>query len=163
MLTDFTGRLTTQMARSLCGIIYLRSSKKCDVTRQACTKENAHDIYLKNLTMRSVIGTDQWRRHTWLDRPDLQYTTSVLMRTLETPLKLQEMQLMRLASYMNAMLELRRDFQYQEKPDEVHVEVGNDWAQCPRKRWSTRGGLVFWSKSTCQQQHTISHDVAQLR
>ena len=33
-----------------------------------------------------------------VDRPDLQYTTSVLMRTLETPPKLQEMQVMRLAT-----------------------------------------------------------------
>ena len=40
-------------------------------------------------------------------RPYLQYPTSVLMRTLETILKLQEMQLMRLASCTNTVLQLR--------------------------------------------------------
>ena len=56
-------------------------------------------MQLQNLLVGVVTGTDPWRRqHTVaVDRPDLQYTTSVLMRTLETPLKLQEMQLMRLA------------------------------------------------------------------
>ena len=49
-------------------------------------------------------------------RPDLQYTTSVLMRTLETPLKLQEMPMMRLASYINVVPELRWDFQNREMP-----------------------------------------------
>ena len=46
-----------------------------------------------------------------VDRPDLPYTTSVLMRTLETLLKLQEMRLMRLASCINAVPELRWDIQ----------------------------------------------------
>ena len=54
-------------------------------------------------------------------RLDLQFTTSVLMRTLETPLKLQEMPLMRLASCINAVLGLRWDFQSHEMPDEVDV------------------------------------------
>ena len=61
---------------------------------------------------------------------------------------------MRLASCMG------RDFQYQELPDEVDVEVDSDWAQCPRTRRSTGGGLVFWCKhlldSYCQQQHAMS-------
>ena len=72
-----------------------------------------------------------------VDRTDLQYTTSVLMRTLETPLMLQEMQLMRLASYINAVPEWRWDFQHQVMPDEVYVEVDSDWAQCPRTRRSS--------------------------
>ena len=45
-------------------------------------------------------------------------------------------------------------------PDEVHVEVDSDWAQCARTRRSTGGGLVVWGKhlldTHCQQQHTIS-------
>ena len=80
-------------------------------------------------------------------RPDLQYTTSVLMPTLETPLKLQEMQWKRLASYINPVLELRWGFQYQEM-SEAHVEVDCDWAQCPRTRRSTRGGLCSGT-NTC--------------
>ena len=67
---------------------------------------------------------------------------------------------MRLASYINAVPELRWDFQNQEIPDEVHVEVDGNWAQCPRTRRPIGGGLVFWGKhlldSFCQQQHTIS-------
>ena len=58
-----------------------------------------------------------------LDRPDLQYTTSVLMRTLETRLKLKAMQWMKLASCINAVPELRWDAEYQEMPGEVYVEV----------------------------------------
>ena len=54
-----------------------------------------------------------------VDRPHLQY---------------KEMQFMRLASYINAVPELRWDFRCQEMPDEVHVEVDNDGAQCPRTR-----------------------------
>jgi len=94
------------------------------------------------------------------DRPDVQYTTAVLMRTLETPLVLQEMQLQRLASYWNAVLELRWDFAYQEWPTSVYVEVDSDWAQCPRTRRSTGGGLIIFGRhlldSYCQQQQTVA-------
>ena len=93
-------------------------------------------------------------------RTDLQYTKSVFMRNVETSLKLQEMQLMRRANYISAVREWRWDFQHQEMPDEVYVEVDSDWAQCPRTCRSTGAGLVFWRKhllaSYCQQQHTIS-------
>ena len=58
------------------------------------------------------------------------------------------------------MPELHKDFQHPEIPDEVYVEVDSDWAQCPRTRRSSGGGLVLCGKhllhSCCQQQHTIS-------
>ena len=50
------------------------------------------------------------------DRPDLPYTTSVLMRTLETPPELEQMQLMRPESYVNASSELVCVFRCQEQP-----------------------------------------------
>ena len=78
--------------------------------------------------------------HVAVDRLDLQYTTSVFMRAVETPLKLEEMQLMILASCINDVRELRWDFQYQEMRDEVCVQVDSDWAQCTRTRRSTGGG-----------------------
>ena len=74
-------------------------------------------------------------------RTDLQYTTSVLMRNVETSLKMQEMQLMRRANYISAVREWGWDFQHQEMPDEVYVEVDSDWAQCPRTCRSTGAGL----------------------
>ena len=56
-------------------------------------------------------------------------------------------------SYINVVRELRWDFQYQEMPDEVYVEVDSG-------RRSTGGDLVLWCMhlldSSCQQQHTIS-------
>ena len=82
-----------------------------------------------------------------VDRPDLQYNTSVLMRTLETPLKLQYIQPTTLASYNTAVTDMRWDFPYQEIPDKVDVEVDSDRAQCPRTRRSTRGGLVFFGQA----------------
>ena len=92
-----------------------------------------------------------WQRSAQDAAEELEHTARLWVAT---PLKLQEMQLMRLASCMG------RDFQYQELPDEVDVEVDSDWAQCPRTRRSTGGGLVFWAKylldSYCQQQHTMS-------
>ena len=67
---------------------------------------------------------------------------------------------MRLAIYINAVMELPWDVQHPEMPDEVYVEVDSDWAQRPRTRRSTGGGLVIWGKhlldSCCQQQHVIS-------
>ena len=55
----------------------------------------------------------------------------------DTSLKLQEMQLMRLASYITAVLDLRWNFQCQGMNDEVYVEVDSAWKQCPRTRRST--------------------------
>ena len=85
------------------------------------------------------------------------------MRPLATLLNLQEMQWMRPVHYLHAVPELPWDRQYQEMPDEVHVEA---WAQCPRTRRST-GGLVLWGKhlldSYCQQQHTISLSSAEVK
>ena len=72
-------------------------------------KEEKRDGY------RSMAPTAQY---VVVDCPDLQYTTSVLTRTLVTPLMLQEMELVRLASCVSAVQELRWDFQVQEMPDE---------------------------------------------
>ena len=62
-----------------------------------------------------------------------------LMRTLD-----HEMQLMRRYRYLHAVPELRWDFGYHEMADEVFGEVYSDWADGPRTRRSTGGGLVFW-------------------
>ena len=48
------------------------------------------------------------------------------------------------ASYLNTVPDLRWDAQCQEMPDEVHVEVDSDWAQCLHTRRSTGAGLLFW-------------------
>ena len=103
--------------------------------------------------------------HVPTDRPDLQHTTSVLMRTLETPLELQEMHLVRPASYLtqrSAKVEV--EFRHEEMPHDVNMEVDGDWAQCPRTRESTGGGLVCWARrlldSHCKQ-HTVAISSAQ--
>ena len=80
----------------------------------------------------TVVKVHEMQQADSVDLPDLQYITSVLMRTLETPLKLQEMQLKRRASCPNAVPELRWDFQYQEMREEVFVEVDSDWVQSLR-------------------------------
>jgi hypothetical protein len=80
------------------------------------------------------------------DRPDIQYTTAVLMRSLDSPTVLQQQQLFRLGAYLNKHPVLLWIFEYQEMPVEVYVEVDSDWAQCPRTRRSTGGGLVIWGK-----------------
>ena len=66
---------------------------------------------------------------------------------------LQEMHLMRLASRINAVPALRWDFQYQKMPDEVHVEVDSDWAQCPR----TRREVVWCSGASTCSTATVSN------
>ena len=48
------------------------------------------------------------------------------------------------ASYLNTVPDLRWDVQCQEMPDEVHVEVDSDWAQCLHTRRLTGAGLLFW-------------------
>ena len=80
---------------------------------------------------RSMVTTGHCKA---VDRPNLQYTTSVLMRTLETSQNLQGMQLMRLTNHINVVPELRGDFQYQDMLDDVCFEVDSDWAQCGRTR-----------------------------
>ncbi len=40
-------------------------------------------------------------------------------------------------------------------PKEVYVEVNSDWAQCPRTRRSTGGGLAFWGKR-CDDSYSMS-------
>ena len=75
------------------------------------------------------------------------------MQTLETPLKVQVMQLMRLAGYINAVPELRWDFQYQDTPDEVYVDVDSDWAQCCVLAQALAGQLLS----------ATAHDIAQQR
>jgi len=56
--------------------------------------------------------------------------------------------------------ELRWDFAYQEWPTSVYVEVDSDWAQCPRTRRSTGGGLIIFGQhlldSYCQQQQSVA-------
>ena len=82
------------------------------------------------------------------------------MRKLETPLELQETQLMR-ASYLNAVPELRWDFRYQEMHDEVYIEVDSDWEQCPRtRRWRCR---VLEQTCVGQLLSAATHDRTQQR
>ena len=57
------------------------------------------------------------------DRPDLQHTTSILMRTLETPLKSHEMHVMRPGTHLNTEPDLRWDVQCQNMPDDVRIYV----------------------------------------
>ena len=150
-----TGKLTTHMVRRWCVIAFLTSGKRRGGWRHraARTVAKVHEMQQENLAEKDVTGYRSMAptaHYVAVDRPDQQYTTSVLMRRLETPLTLQEMPLMGLASFLNAVPELRWDFQYQEMPDEVHVKVDSDWTQCPRTPRSAGCGLVF------QQQHTIS-------
>ena len=95
-----------------------------------------------------------------VDRPDPQHTTSVRMRTQDTPLKLQEMQLMRLASCIHAVPELRCDVQYQEMPDEVHVEVrlGSVPANAEVNRW--RLGVLISLNSAELELHEVVNGAA---
>ena len=94
------------------------------------------------------------------DRPDIQYTTGVLMRSLEAPTVLQQLQLHRLGVYLQTVPTLVWRFDFQKMPCEVYVEVDSDWAQCQRTRRSTGGGLVFWGghcvDSYCAQQHSVA-------
>ena len=65
---------------------------------------------------------------------------------------------------MNAVPELREDFQFPEMPDEVYVEVGSDWAQCPRttdvdQRWPG----VLGQALAAQLLSATAHDAAQQR
>ena len=83
------------------------------------------------------------------------------MRTLETPLKLDEMQLTRLARCTNAVLELRCAV-----PRNASRSLRRSGQRLgSRTRRSTGGGLVFWGKrlldSCCQQQLTISLSIAE--
>ena len=55
------------------------------------------------------------------DRPDIQYTTGVLMRSLETPLIMQELQLFRLGSYLKTVPTLSWVFKPQEQPKKVYT------------------------------------------
>ena len=83
-----------------------------------------------------------------VDRPDLQHTTSVRMRTQDTPLKLQ------------AVAELRCDVQYQEMPDEVHVEVrlGSVPANAEVNRW--RLGVLISLNSAELELHKVVNGAA---
>ena len=76
------------------------------------------------------------------DRPDSQHATSIQMRTLETPLELQEI---RLASFLNAVQELKWNFRCQEMPDEVHIDVDSDQAQCPLMEVSWFDAHTYWT------------------
>ena len=91
-------------------------------------------------------------------------TTSVLMRTLETPPKLQVMQLMRLATtstlYWNCW-----GLSVQEMPDEVYVTATGLSAHEDGGRaevvWCS-GASICWT-TYCQQQHTKSLSRARSR
>ena len=50
------------------------------------------------------------------DRPDIQYATGLLMRTLEEPTVLQRLMLERLGSYLKQNKELQWNFDYQQEP-----------------------------------------------
>ena len=58
------------------------------------------------------------------------------------------------------MEELEWKYEYQPMQTEVYVEVDSDWAQCPRTRRSTGGGVVMLCKhmldSYCAQQHSVA-------
>ena len=95
--------------------------------------------------------------HVAADRQDLQYTTLVLVRTLETPLELQEFQLTRPANYFNAVLELWCDLGYQEVPDQVHLEVDSDRSRCPRTSCLVAG--ICWT-AVVSSSSTRSHSAA---
>ena len=95
--------------------------------------------------------------HVAVDRPDLQHTTSVRMRTQDTPLKLQEMQLMRLVNCIHTVPELRWDVQYQEMSDEVYVEVrlGSVPANAEVNRWWL-GVLISVSSAEAELHEVVN-------
>ena len=80
------------------------------------------------------------------------------MRSLETPLVLHELQLFRLGSYLKSMPVLDWVFAPQEQPTKLYVETDSDWAQCPRTRRSTGGGMLFW-ENTCWRATVASKRV----
>ena len=84
-------------------------------------------------------------------------------RPVETPLELQETQLTRLASCLNAVPDLRSEYRYQALPVEVYSGMDSDLIPTDTEihRWRSRGGgFVFWGKpsldSYCQQQYTMA-------
>ncbi|CAK0903822.1 unnamed protein product [Prorocentrum cordatum] len=77
------------------------------------------------------------------DRPDIQFATSWIMRGMQEPLVLHELELKRLAAYSATHPQMMWNFEYQELPSEVTIVTDSDWAGDEVTRRSRGGGFEY--------------------
>ncbi|CAK0792935.1 unnamed protein product [Prorocentrum cordatum] len=77
------------------------------------------------------------------DRIDIQFATSWIMRGMQEPLVLHELELKRLAAYLATHPQMMWIFEYQELPSEVPIVTDSDWAGDEETRRGRGGGFEY--------------------
>ena len=103
-----------------------------------------------------------------MDRPDIQYATKEVCRSMSNPSIGDKRKLKRLARYLIEKPRLVSRFAYQEEVHEVDGYSDSDWAGCKRTAKSTSGGAIMvgshcvktWSAT--QKSITLSSGEAEL-
>ena len=95
-----------------------------------------------------------------LDRPELQYPSKELARSMQQPTKWDMEQLKRAARFLIGAGRLVQRFHTQEMPERLHVFVDSDHAGCLKTRKSTSCTMVFFGKHLLRSSSTTQGVIA---